>query len=124
VFSSVAFSQQAFSVNAWLFDSVSGGGRYYLGKKKRSVILDGEVLNLSDTELNQILLLEAKKPLVEQSISKSALAKVPEKVQAYFPNYPQLIAKLDISNANILKELVAIEMEKIEEEEMIMMVML
>jgi hypothetical protein len=47
-----------------------------------------------------------------------------QKVQAYFPNYPQLIAKLDISNANILKELVAIEMAKIEEEEMIMMVML
>ena len=99
--------------------------------KKKRYIIGNDVLFLNSNELANVLIQKAqqipenyvkpKKSL--QNKSKESILQT-KNISTYFPNYSNLIAELDNNNAKLLRELVKVEIQKREEEEIILIAML
>ena len=96
-------------------------------RRKRKVIIDGKLLNLDDSQLKTLLMMEVKKlPITPKVLTgKKKKSKTKAKlVESYFPNYKELSERLDTRSAKLLKDILDEEVKRFEEEEFILLVML
>ena len=96
-------------------------------RRKRKVVINGQMLILDDKQLREILMLEVKKlpitpkVLTEKKKKSKTTAKL---VESYFPAYKELSDSLDTKTAKLLKEMLNEEVKRFEEEEFMLLVML
>ena len=99
--------------------------------KKKRYIIGNDVLFLNSSELANVLIQKAQEipetSIIKnnklQSIQKESILQT-KRIAQYFPSYSNLIAELDNNNAQLLRELVEVEIQKRDDEEMILIAML